>query len=127
MAASPAACDANPYGVARTFVDDPHPYARTNLGLVGRHAVLGWECANANADVNIHRREDPMSDPRENLIRFVSQLLAVADDGQESVFRSVPVLVLVTDPKGEVTDWRLQTLADAAGLMAALDIAGVNQ
>jgi len=70
-----------------------------------------------------------MSDPRANLIRFVSQLLAVSEGGQEQekIFRSVPVLVLVTDQEGEVTDWRLQTLAEAAGLMAALDIAGVKE
>lgn len=127
MVAPPASCDAHAHGMARTLAGDADPHARANRGLVGRHAVLGWERANADEHTNTHWREDPMSDPRENLIRFVSQLLAVADDGQESVFRSVPVLVLVTDPKGEVTDWRLQTLADAAGLMAALDIAGVNQ
>ncbi len=64
-----------------------------------------------------------MNDPRESLIRLVSHLLAVPTDEQEDVLHSVPVLVLVTDQEGDVTDWRLQTLAEATGIVATLKFA----
>jgi len=64
-----------------------------------------------------------MTDPREQLIHLVSQLLAIGREGQKEALRAVPVLVLVTDEQGEVTDWRLQTLEEATGVVAALNIA----
>ncbi len=65
-----------------------------------------------------------MNDPRESLIRLVSHLLAIpASEQQEDVLHSVPVLVLVTDQEGDVTDWRLQTLAEATGIVATLKLA----